>query len=217
MKATFLTLISLVYIFFSQTKEKKIEPPNEYFVDSLKIGNPGFNKIELNHYVESESYVVIRFYSKKGEKWVLRNKFQFEKDLVASCDPVLEDYNHDHKNDFTYVSGIAARGANEVRMLFIYNPDKDELISIKNSENFPNLMYNKKLNCVDSQMFHGGTTTVFLKLEKDSLRTIATVNNDNEQVVTIYNKKGKPKEISRKALNPEDIYFRYSTFSPPDF
>ncbi len=50
----------------------------------------------------------------------------------------LEDFNNDGIKDMTYVSAVAARGANEVRRLFIYDKKRDELVYIKNSEDYPN-------------------------------------------------------------------------------
>lgn len=214
----FLQVVFSFLLILCLPKEKKhTQEREEYFIDSLQIGRKGFNKVALSHFKADESFVEIKFYSKKGKEWILKNDFRFEKDYVTACDPVLEDFNNDQNLDFTYISGVAARGANEVRRLFIYDTKTDALILIKNAESFPNLMYNKKLNCVDSHMFHGGTTTVFLKIESDSLHMFASVNNDNEQVVTVYDKQGNGTEVSRKPLIEDDIYFRYTTFNPPDF
>ncbi|MBA5793580.1 hypothetical protein H1R17_05105 [Flavobacterium sp. xlx-214] len=200
--------------FFLNNHSKKTPETNEIFIDSLTIGNKGKNMVDLKHFLDAESYVEIKFFSKKKNQWILKNSYRYEKDFLISCDPVLEDLNNDGYLDFTYKSDVAARGANEVRRLFLYNKKTDELVSMKNSNEFPNLMYNKKLKCLTSQMFHGGSTTVFLKIEKDSLRMFASVDNSDEQVITTYDTKGNPTEIGRKPIDPDEIYDRYDNFNP---
>lgn len=150
----------------------------EYFVDSLTIGNKTKNKIELSLYktIADSSYVIINFYTKQKNSWVLRNQYTFEKDGLTGLDTKLSDYNNDGLLDLTYVSAVAARGANEVRRLFIYDKANDELILMKNSEHYPNMLYNKELDCIDSWMVYGGCSTVFLEISGDSLRELASVN-----------------------------------------
>ena len=149
----------------------------EFFTDSLNIGRRSFNKIELSRYrtAADSNYVVIKFYSKQGGSWKLRNEFHFEKDGVADCDTKLSDFNNDGLDDMTYVSAIAARGANEVRRLFIYDKNKDRLVLMKNSEQYPNMLYNRELNCIDAFLVYGGCSTVFLKINADSLKEFANV------------------------------------------
>ena len=65
-------------------------------------------------------------------------------------EPNISDFNNDNFKDITFISGSAARGANEVRRLFIYDNQNRELISIVNSQNYPNMQYNKELNCIDA-------------------------------------------------------------------
>jgi hypothetical protein len=57
----------------------------------------------------------------------------------------LADFNNDGFKDVTYMSAEAARGANEIRRLFMYNREKDQLVYIKNSDQYPNLEY--KTSC----------------------------------------------------------------------
>ncbi len=129
----------------------------EFFVDSLNIGRPTYNKLEHSYYRTTDSfYVVINFYSKKGNKWVLKNHYELLKDGVLACDVNISDYTNDGFNDITYVSVIAARGANEVRTLLVYDKKTDRLVHIKNSDSYPNLQYNKKLNCIDAFLVYGG-------------------------------------------------------------
>jgi hypothetical protein len=186
----------------------------EYFADSTNIGRRSLNKIELSKYRAADSnYIVIHFFSQKNGRWNLRNEFQFAKDGVVVCDTKLSDFNNDGLNDMTYVSNIAARGANEIRRLFVYNKNKDELIYVKNSENYPNMLYNKELNCIDAWLFYGGCSTVFLKIEGDSLEEFASVELMDGLTVRTFDKSGK-ETVIRRDTTSEAGHIRYKNFRP---
>lgn len=187
----------------------------EHYVDSSNIGRKKLNKIELSLYnTEDSNYVVIKFYSKiNGKSWKLKQTFSFEKDDITSLDTKLSDFNNDGLKDMTYISAVAARSSNEVRRLFIYNKMKDEIILIKNSEDYPNMLYNKHLNCIDAFLVHGGSTTVFLKIKGDSLKEFAGVNLDNSLTVYIVDKNGKEKIIRKDKTTPWN-YIRFKNYNP---
>jgi len=189
----------------------------EFFTDDSKVGVPRKNKIEISNFKKSDGNIIeIKFYLlAENKEWKLKQTFEFEKDGLLDCDPKLEDFNNDGFKDMTYVSAVAARGANEVRRLFIYDKKKDELIYIKNSENYPNMQYNKELDCIDAWLFHGGTTTVFLKIDEDSLREFASVDNGINRTVYLIDKNGKEKLLRTDKIKEEDIYVRYNNFNPP--
>lgn len=196
----------------------------ESFSDASRIGHPHRNKIHIDVLegagVDSASrpnnVAIIKFYSKNRTlQWVLKQTLEIEDYAIGGCYPKIEDFNNDGLKDFTFVSNTAARGANEVRTLLIYDRINDVLIHVKNSEDYPNLAYNKTLNCIDSWMFHAATTTVFLKLEGDMLREFASVGTGAERVVTLIDKNGKERVIRREKMKEKDIYTRYETFSPP--
>lgn len=189
----------------------------EAFTDDSEIGRPGRNKIEIRCFEHGDDITAqIKFYSRKnGGAWEQKQSFEFKNYGPFGCDPEVKDYNNDGLKDFTYKSDVAARGANELRTLFIYNKKTDELVHIKNSGDYPNLAYNKKLDCLDAWLFHGATTTVFLKLEGDVLRPFASVNTGLERVVTVIEKDGTERIVSRKKMHEDDIYTRYSSFDPP--
>jgi len=188
----------------------------EYFVDTLNVGKPTRNKIELSNFGNSDSsYVVIQFYTKsKGNHWFLKQKFNFSNDGVSSCFTALSDFNNDGFKDITYKSRLAARGANDVRKLFIYDSDNDRLIYMKNSEDYPNMLYNKKLDCIDAFLVHGGSTTVFLKIERDSLKEFASVNLDDKINIRTVDKSGNRKYLVKDRKNNFDVYTRFENFSP---
>jgi hypothetical protein len=193
----------------------------EFFSDDSKIGSRHKNKIEISNFkktddnIPNSNLVVIKFYSLyAGKQWKLKQTFEFEKDGIGDCDPKLEDFNNDGYKDMTYISADGARGANELRRLFIYDKKKDELVYIKNSENYPNMLYNKKLDCIDAWLFYGGTSTVFLKIDGDSLKEFASVSDyDGIRTINFIDKDGKEK-LLRKDKIKEAGFARYKNFNP---
>lgn len=186
----------------------------EFFVDSLNIGKKSRNKIEVSKYRNADSvYVIIKFFSKRKNRWSLKNEFYFEKDGVMGCDTKLTDFNNDGLNDMTYISNIAARGANEVRRLFIYDNKSDKLIYMKNSENYPNMRYNKELNCIDAFLVYGGCSTVFLKIKGDRLVEFASVELSDGLTVRTYDQNGKETIILQDTTNKAG-YIRYKNYRP---
>lgn len=186
----------------------------ERFSDSLLIGRKGLNKFDLERYAVGDSnYVVINFFTKQANQWVIRNKYRFSKDEVTDWDPNISDYNNDGLNDITYVSAIGAWGASDVRTLLVYDRKNDSLIFVKNSESFPNMLYNDELDCIDAFLVSGCNTTVFLKLEADSLREFASVDQCDSLTVTTYDKNGKEKIILKKPTVKDDV-IRFKNYNP---
>ena len=98
------------------------------FIDSLNIGEKGKCKIELiKHRVYDDIYVIIKFYIKGSnsikdpETWMVQNNYCYETTTLMGFEPNISDFNNDSFNDITFISGTAARGANEIRRLFIYD------------------------------------------------------------------------------------------------
>ena len=113
----------------------------ETFVDSLNIGEKGKCKIELTkHRVYEGNYIVIKFYRKGQKTWYIQNRYSYGTNALMGFESNISDYNNDKFNDITFISGTAARGANEVRRLLIYDEQKQELISIVNSPDYPNML-----------------------------------------------------------------------------
>lgn len=204
-----------------QTGDKELM---EFFSDDSRIGVPHRNKIEISNFKKPDDFnvAIVKFYSldEKNKDWKLKQTFEFEKDAIAKLDAKLKDFNNDGFKDVTYISDVAARGANEIRRLFIYDRKKDELVYIKNSEEFPNLQYNKELKCLDAWRVYGGTATDFLKIEGDILKEFARVENtcvddgNCERIVTVIDKNGKKKLLRKDKITADDIYERYKNFSP---
>ncbi len=192
----------------------------ETFVDSLNIGDKGKCKVELIKYrVYKDNYVIIKFYTKgknsikDPETWMIQNNYSYETNSIMRFETNISDFNNDRFNDITFISGTAARGSNEVRRLFIYDSEKQKLVSIMNSEEYPNMLYNSELDCIDAFLVHGGCSTVFLNIEGDSLRMFARVELDEALTVSTYNKKGLEKIIFKDTKSQES-YARYKNFKP---
>lgn len=189
----------------------------ETFVDSLNIGEKGKNKVELiKHRVFDDTYVIVKFYRKATvpNRWYNANTYIVQCNAMQGLLPNITDFNNDNFNDITFISAQAARGANEVRRLFVYDDYERALISIVNSEDYPNMLYNKELNCIDAFLFHGGTSTVFARIKGDSLKEFASVHIDSHRTVYEVDKFGKDKLLRRDKINPEDVYIRYINYKP---
>ncbi|REG99082.1 hypothetical protein [Flavobacterium aquicola] len=188
----------------------------ESFIDSTNIGEKGKYKVELNSYNNMDStYVEIKFSEKQENHWLEKQKIVLPKDGVVSCDPKTTDFNNDKLNDFTFQSSVAARGANEIRTLLIFEKTTGKLKLIRNSDNYPNLQYNEVLNCIDSWMVYGGTSTVFLKIDHYTLREFAGVElYDNYREVYLVGKKGEHKTLKKEKIKDLEIYTRFKNFSP---
>lgn len=192
----------------------------ETFTDKSNIGVPRANKIELSEVTGAEHNVVeIKFYSlTKDKTWKLKQTFNRTKYGFLSSEMKLEDFNNDGFKDVTFVSDIAARGANEIRELLIYAKKDDQLVHIKNSGDYPNLLYSKDLDCIDSQAITGSSEITFLKIEGDRLKEFASVetsNTVNERRVYLIDKNGSKKLLQTDKISEDEIFERYKTFNPP--
>ena len=192
----------------------------ESFVDSLNIGVKGKCKVELiKRSVNDAIFVVIKFFikgrntTKDTEHWMNTNTYSYETTAMMGFEPVISDFNNDNFNDITFISGTAARGANEVRRFFIYDNQNKNLVSLVNSKDYPNMLYNKDLDCIDAFLVYGGCSTIFLNIEGDSLKMFASVELMNGLTVKTYDKNGNEKIIKEDKTNKAG-YIRYQNFDP---
>lgn len=188
----------------------------ETFADSLNIGRKGNCKIEIiKHRVLDHTYAIVKFYTRGPEYWYTQNTYLYECDALADLQPNISDFNNDQLNDLTFISATAARSANEVRRLFIYDDEEQRLISIVNAQDYPNMRYNQELDCVDAFLVHGGSTTVFTRIEGDSLKPFASVNNDSYRTVCEIDRSGNERVLRRDSIRDDmGVYVRYVNYKP---
>lgn len=195
----------------------------ESYSDDSHIGRRGRNKIEIDivnngpfREYRPSNLAIVRFYSlNASNKWELSQTLELETTAIEDADPQYEDFNNDGLKDVTFISGNAARGANEVRTLLIYDQIADNLLLIRNSTSYPNLRYNRTLKCIDAFLVYGGTKTVFMKIEGDMLREFASVENfGGLRTVTTIDLDGTENIVKELNIRDDQIYDRFENFSP---
>lgn len=187
----------------------------EIFKDSLNFGFKNKSKIKVIKLSKDENfYVKIQLYFKKSNIWFLNDSLTIPATNLPLLHAEIKDFNNDNFNDIVFNSGSAARGANNIQTLILFDSKNNKLKWIKNSENFPNLMYNEKLNCVDAHLFSGGLTTVFLKIDKDSLKEFATIEQRDGKIIIDLINKGEHRRIKTIIDKSSNDFKRYINFSP---
>ena len=185
------------------------------FVDSLNVGRKGRNKLTAIRFEkEDSSFIHIDFYTLREGIWEVKNHYEFELNGPFGIDPVLADFNNDKHLDFHYQAAMAARSANNVRRLFIYSKQGDSLLLMKNSMDYPNMVYNKHLDCIDAVLVHGCSSQVFLKIQKDSLYDFAWISHDGVTRVYEIDESGKETTLSVDSSFQYGCYTRFKTYDP---
>lgn len=230
----FVIFLGLTFISCSGSKNPNYDGyvSEEKFVDSLHAGEKGKTKIEFEKFRHSRNgdvFVAINFYKlgkvwskTKGmevDTWFLTSNFKFDKDGVTGLDVNIKDFNNDGFSDVTYQSGMAGRGGNIVMTLFMYDPKNKGFIHIKNSERYPNLSFNAKLNCINSLILTASTTTAFLKIKKDSLVELARVDVSDSILVQEKDSTGKFKIIQKVPFtdSDKDLYKPFRNYKPLEY
>lgn len=187
----------------------------EVFKDSINFGKRNDNKIEIYKIGNQDStFAKVYLYELHNVDWKLKDSLILNAVRVNDLETEIKDFNNDGFNDIIFTSGMAARGGNIIQTLILYSNENQSLNWIKNSEDFPNLMYNEKLNCIDAVILTGGQTTYFLKIENDSLKEFASVDqSDGIITAKILEENGKWKEIKSIKESSEN-FDRFIDFNP---
>lgn len=188
----------------------------EFFSDSKTVIKPGKYKINITQKNnKTESVVSFNLLRKSGSNWFKIQSGSFKKQtnfpLLVTTD---KDLNNDGYNDLKISYAQAARGANEIEKLFVFNPKKQKLTEIINSQEYPNLHYNARRNCITSYMFYGGNATYFLNIKQNKLESFGKVEFSND---SIYSYKIKNKQeilLKKKAYKSNDGAVFFSNFDP---
>ena len=93
----------------------------EAFVDSVRIGRSGFNKVSIFKYrTEDSNYVEVKFYKKLGNDWKLIQEVQCSKDGDLGCDPKFADFNQDGRDSLKEFAWVSL-----MDKLVVYETDKN--------------------------------------------------------------------------------------------
>jgi hypothetical protein len=190
---------------------------NESVVDSVALGVAGQYKIDIRQMRNEDDEVTVAFelFRKQERNWEKIQSFTMQKDPITSLGISFADFNNDGYNDMTFVSGAAAQSANEIRTLFIFDKTAAQLTHILNSSEYPNLRYNATLDCVDAWLRYGGSSTVFLKIDGDSLREFGGIDLF-EDTRTIYevDENGIRSVLQKDEIDGLDADMRYKNYYP---
>jgi hypothetical protein len=183
----------------------------------LVQGQKGVFSIEIKQYGMTRDWdkiVSIKVSKRTYQRFDLSQAISFKKDAMNGLFPEISDFNNDGMLDLKIRTYEAARGANEVCTLFIFDPSGDSLITIKNSWQYPNLRYNAELNCVDAWAVYGGSKSEFLKIQGDSLVIEACVEvSEGELIVQSYDHSEKVYKTIRKPSKLAELS-RFSNYRP---
>ena len=217
MKTLIIPLLILIALSCNKNKQNTLFRIKTW-IDSTHIGINGKYKLLLQDIISNDScYVKFVLFEKQNQIWIETQKYTFEKTALIAANPIFADFNHDGLTDMTIESKAAARGSNELRQLFIFEEKKKAFMCIKNAEDYANLAYNETLNCIDALWVYAGTSTLFLRIEKDSLKEFAEAeiepSNDRLKVWTT-DEKGVRKLIREVPIKDGEHCIRYKNFAP---
>lgn len=188
----------------------------EKFIDSTNFGLKGKYKLEITQ-KKNDSSINVNFilFKKTKQKWINIQDYNLNKCCEIPLITEFSDFNNDGFNDFTIHFATAGRGANDVRKLFLFSNNSESFLEIKNSDLYPNLRYNKKLDCIDAFSVYAGTTTTFLKIKNDSLVEFARVDFMDGKIKSYSIEEGKETKLKTKVRIGEiHEIVRFSDYNP---
>lgn len=188
------------------------------FVDSTNIAIPNMNKvIAVTATIDdSISKTLISFFAKENNAW--RLQYSFNDDHWHPSDILItgvEDYNNDGYKDFIYSKGTGARGGNSIQNLFIYDKKDNSLTYVLNSNDYPNLHYNKETNSINAYILTGGNETLFMRLSDNKLVPFASIDQYGKMItVTEYDNQGRSKVIFSDSSGKYEEFADFINFKP---
>lgn len=203
-----------------KTKTKEVKEKNyaetETFIDSTRIAKKGKYKIEITQTtIDTVTTVSFKLFAKRNNIWNNIQSYSLKKECDIPLITEIEDFNNDGFNDFTIHYSTAARGSNDLRKLFIFSNKEYKFIEIKNSDLYPNLQYNKKLNCIDALSVYAGSSTTFLKLGKDHLIEFARVDIMNKKIEIYLIEKNKEIKLRSETYSgSNNDMIRFVNYNP---
>lgn len=202
-------LLILIYnLGFGQKTEKFSDWKNTVKPNLYKIDVTQNNKVK-------EAIVTFDLFKKAKNKWIRIQNLSFKKQAQSSLSVTTdEDLNNDGYNDLKISYAQAGRGSNSSEKLFIFNPKLYSFIEIVNSQEYPNLHYNQKRDCINSFSFYGGNSTYFLRMDKNKLKTFARLDYYNDTVTSYHIKNGQDILLKKIPYKTEDAAVFFSDFDP---
>ncbi|WP_300670236.1 hypothetical protein [Soonwooa sp.] len=209
MKTSVLFILVLVFSSFYYFQE------TQKFSDSKSVIKNNQYKLDVVQKSQNDDALVsFSLFKKENKKWTKLQDYHFKKQNFSLSVDTSEDLNNDGYNDVKISFAQAARGANEVNRLFVFDPKTQKLIDVENSADYPNLHYNKKRNCVTSDIFYGGSATYFLKIKKNKLEPFGKVEYYDDSISSYKIVGGKEILLKKEAYHSDDGATFFSNFDP---
>lgn len=179
----------------------------------VKAGRYKINVVQKNS--EEFSTVYFKMYKKSKSSWIKiqDGNFRKESSFPLSVD-TSEDLNNDGYGDVKISYAQAGRGSNSIEKVFMFDPRKQQLVEIINSQEYPNLHYNPGRNCLNSYAFYGGTSTYFLKIKKNRLEEFGRVDYANDTVQSFKIINDKEILLQKRPYKSTDAAVFFSDFDP---
>lgn len=214
------------FLFANCKKENKISVKDdvfeikdnniEVFIDSTNIASKGKYKIEITQKtIDTTTSVDFNLFKKVNQEWVNIQKYRLNKCCDIPLITEFSDFNNDGLNDFTIHYSTAGRGANDIRKLFLFSSKTESFFEIINSDSYPNLRYNKKLDCIDALSVYAGSTTTFLKIKNDSLIEFARVDYMDGLIQSYLIQNGKEIKLNTQKTKGEiSEIIKFDNYNP---
>mgnify|MGYP000353799994 CR=1 FL=1 len=183
------------------------------FADSTTIGIPGKYKMVIEKMLETFHYE-FWLYKREGSGWTEIQHVEDRTDEAYMFDPLVKDYNGEGFKDLSFHHMTAARGGNELRIIFLFDPKKKQLVWLKNSEKYPNLSYQKELKMLNGWALHAGSTTLFLEIQGDSVVKKATCEWYDSTIYIGIQQNGKWLEKEIDTIYQDPYMLRFYNFDP---
>ena len=186
------------------------------FSDSQTFVKAGRYKINVVQKNSAEfSTVYFMMYKKSKSSWIKiqEGNFRKESSFPLTVD-TSEDLNNDGYGDLKISFAQAVRGSNSIEKVLMFDPRKQQLVEILNSQEYPNLHYNQSRNCLSSYAFYGGTSTYFLKIKKNMLEEFGRVDYSNDTVQSFRIINGKEILLQKRSYKSTDAAVFFSDFDP---
>ncbi|SKB66163.1 hypothetical protein SAMN05660477_00567 [Soonwooa buanensis] len=206
---------SVLFIFILVCSSFYYYQETQKFSDSKTVIKNNQYKLDVvQKNLNEEALVSFSLFKKINKKWIKLQDYRFKKQNFFLSVDTSEDLNNDGYKDVKISFAQAARGANEINRLFVFDPKSQKLIDMENSADYPNLHYNEKKDCVTSDIFYGGSATYFLKIKKNKLEPFGKVEFYNDSISSYKIVQGKEILLKKQAYDSDQGATFFSNFDP---